>query len=127
MSTTFRRPHSIERVEAPKFHRGEVSPSVHTPDTILANIQPGSPGDYTKIAVQFGGRYQTGVIKVFTNAILRVAGDTPGGSPGDRVLWEGNWYIVIQSSPYNVLGSDLDHYKYMAARVIEAAPDQIAP
>lgn len=77
---------------------------------LMASIQPLA---MDKLAPQLQGRHIHSAIKIYTDDVLNVAGDD--FKNGDRVLFNGERYVVVQRSVYQ--SGVINHYRYQAVRV----------
>jgi hypothetical protein len=82
------------------------------PETILASVQPANAGDYDTLEATNSGRRIERVVRVYTDALLPVAGadDTNGAI----LVWEGERYLFIAISPWRT--TVLKHYRYLASK-----------
>lgn len=86
-------------------------------ETILANVQPATIGDYDMMKADEAGRRIERMIRVYTDSQLNVAGTDDVN--GDQVYYLGERYTVIGVSAW--LQGNLAHFRYLAAREITNA------
>lgn len=117
--TSFRYPVAIER-RAPGAYVGPTwVPGAITPDEIMATVQPAQLSDYDMMAALPEGRRVEGMIRVYTDAVLTVAGETANAS-GDLIVWPDGQrgspprtYEVVARSPWQ--SRIIPHFRYLAA------------
>ena len=119
--TSFRYPVTIRR-RAPGAYAGPVwvPGALGSPETVLATVQPATLSDYDRMSSLLEGRRVGGLVRVYTDAILTVAGERSTAS-GDVVVWpEG-----LRDSDYEVVARSvwqsriIPHYRYLAALFTE--------
>lgn len=118
--SSFRYPVNIERLGPGTYDGPNWVPGAPVADTIMATVQPATVGDYDQMAALLEGRRVEGLIRIYTDAQLQVAGETDEAS-GDRVIWpEGlrdRKYEVLARSPWQ--SRIIPHYRYLAALLTE--------
>lgn len=110
--TILRTPQNIlRRSPGMRDENGRWVEGVETPDTIMANVQPASQGDYDQVRAAAEGRRIERLLRVYTAERLNVAGEN--ASNGDLLLWEGARYLLIAVSAWRT--TQLGHYRYLAS------------
>lgn len=112
-----RTPQTIfRRAEGHRDANGRWVEGGETPDTITASVQPASLGDYDELRATNAGRRLEKVVRVYTDALLNVAGHDL--TNGDVLSWEGERYLIIAVSPWRT--TLLRHYRYWASKELES-------
>jgi len=99
-------PYTRLRPVAPTNQKGRMVESTPVSSTIRGTIMPISGRDLYKLPE--GDRSRV-VYKIYSLQELRTA--TPGGAPSDRVIYDGETYIVYQSQKWPRVGSEPLHWK----------------
>lgn len=98
-----------------------VAGGVLAPETILATVQPAQTADYDRLEALPEGRRVEGMVRVYTTALLEVAGED-WRSSGDLLDWRDGQheegYVIIARSPWQ--SHVIPHYRYLAALLPEA-------
>lgn len=116
--TSFRYPVSIVRRHGGHFDGPVWVSGPRQPDKILGTVQPATSGDYDQMQPLLEGRRVDGMIRLYTDAMLGIAGERDN-APGDLVIWpqglRGGEYEVVARSVWQ--SRILPHYRYLAALV----------
>ena len=118
---SLRYPVNIRRRAPGAYVAGNWVPGgVTTIESIMATVQPATLSDYDMLQPLLEGRRVEGVVRVYTDAELTLAGEVPGAT-GDELEWpEGlrtRGYVFMARSPWQ--STRLAHYRYLAAHIPE--------
>jgi hypothetical protein len=123
----FRKPTPVVRRRAGEYVRGVWEPSAEPlPETVLLGIQPATPGDYERLQANPEGRRIAGLLRAYgpVENPLNVGGEDTN-LPGDLVLHEDRYWLVIGRHVRDILGSPVSHTRYLLAREIEAGEGEV--
>lgn len=120
--TSFRYPVTVER-RTPGHWNGPawVPGALAVPTSILATVQPAVLSDYDQMAALPEGRRVEGMIRIYTDEVLQVAGEN-SDADGDLITWPdgqrgGRKYEIVARSPWQ--SKIIPHYRYLAALMTE--------
>lgn len=119
--TSFRYPVTIQRRTAGHWNGPAWVPGdIGAPETILATVQPATLSDYDQMSALPEGRRVEGMIRIYTDAQLQIAGEDTTAD-GDMITWpdalRGRPYEVVARSPWQ--SRIIPHYRYLAALMTE--------
>lgn len=80
--------------------------------SFLGTIQPARSSDYERMEALSEGRRIESLIRVYTNTLFNVAGESTKN--GDLVEWRGEFYLITQISPWQ--SGLISHNRYIGVR-----------
>lgn len=108
MSTFFPKTLSVARVSGSYDSIGRWTPGTPQPIAVEGSVQPMTAAQVAQVSQ---GRQSSGMVSIFTDAVLQVAVEG-GNNPGDILTWFDYKWEVIQKMPYD---NDLiPHLEYIA-------------
>lgn len=86
------------------------------PFEIMASVQPASRADYDRMKLQPNGAVINRMVRMYTEANLKQAGNDGGTiSDGDVLLYDECEFLILDKSSWQ--SGVISHYRYLAAKV----------